>query len=55
LQYKDLERAGVIDPAKVVRLTVQNAASIASMILSTEAAVGEPGDIDDEPHTPPAY
>lgn len=55
LEYKDLDKAGVIDPAKVVRLTVQNAASIASMILTTEAAVGEPGDIDDEPHTPPAY
>jgi chaperonin GroEL len=55
LEYKDLEKAGVIDPAKVVRLTVQNAASIAGMILTTEAAVGEPGDDEDEPHTPPAY
>lgn len=55
LEYKDLDKAGVIDPAKVVRLTVQNAASIAGMILTTEAAIGEPADIDDEPHTPPAY
>jgi chaperonin GroEL len=55
LEYKDLEKAGVIDPAKVVRLTLQNAASIAGMILTTEAAVGEPGDDEDEPHTPPAY
>ncbi|MEO7453266.1 MAG: chaperonin GroEL [Fimbriimonadales bacterium] len=55
LEYKDLEKAGVIDPAKVVRLTVQNAASIAGMILTTEAAVGEPSDDEDEPHTPPAY
>jgi len=55
LEYKDLEATGVIDPAKVVRLTVQNAASIAGMIMTTEAAIGEPGDDEDEPHTPPAY
>ena len=48
LEYKDLEKAGVIDPAKVVRLTVQNAASIAGMILTTEAAVGEPGEDEED-------
>lgn len=40
-EYEDLLKAGVVDPAKVTRLAVQNAASIASMLLTTEAAVGE--------------
>jgi chaperonin GroEL len=38
-KYENLTEAGVIDPAKVVRATVQNAASIASLILTTEALV----------------
>ena len=37
--YEDLVAAGVIDPTKVVRLALQNAASIASLLLTTEAAV----------------
>ena len=40
-EYEDLLKAGVVDPAKVTRLAVQNAASIASMILTTEAVVGD--------------
>ncbi|MBM3256326.1 MAG: chaperonin GroEL [Candidatus Moranbacteria bacterium] len=40
-KYEDLQKAGIVDPAKVTRLAVQNAASIASMILTTEAVVGE--------------
>ncbi len=40
-KYEDLLKAGVVDPAKVTRLAVQNAASIASMILTTEAVVGD--------------
>ncbi|MFY9457565.1 MAG: chaperonin GroEL [Candidatus Spechtbacterales bacterium] len=39
--YEDLRAAGVIDPAKVVRVALQNAASAAGMILTTEAAVSE--------------
>ncbi len=39
--YEDLVAAGVIDPAKVTRSAVQNAVSIAVMILTTEAAVTE--------------
>ena len=35
-QYEDLFKAGIIDPAKVVRSAVQNAASIASLMLTTE-------------------
>jgi len=37
--YENLIGAGIIDPAKVVRATIQNAASIASLILTTEALV----------------
>ena len=37
--YEDLVAAGVIDPAKVVRLALQNAASVASLLLTTEAAI----------------
>ena len=40
-QYEDLVTAGVIDPAKVVRSALQNAASIASLLLTTEAVVSE--------------
>jgi chaperonin GroEL len=37
--YEDLEKAGVIDPTKVSRTALQNAASVASLLLTTEAAV----------------
>ena len=37
--YEDLVQAGVIDPAKVVRVALQNAASVASLMLTTEAAI----------------
>src|SRR6202140_1411053 len=40
-QYEDLVRMGVIDPAKVTRLALQNAASIAGLMLTTEALVAE--------------
>ncbi|KKR85054.1 MAG: 60 kDa chaperonin [Candidatus Uhrbacteria bacterium GW2011_GWF2_41_16] len=39
--YEDLAKAGIVDPAKVTRTALQNAASIAIMILTTEAAVTE--------------
>jgi chaperonin GroEL len=39
--YEDLVKAGVIDPAKVTRSTLQNAASIAALLLTTEALVAE--------------
>jgi chaperonin GroEL len=38
-QYEDLVEAGVIDPAKVTRTALQNAASIASLMLTTEAMI----------------
>jgi chaperonin GroEL len=40
-KYEDLMKAGVIDPTKVVRSALQNAASVASLLLTTEAAVAE--------------
>ena len=40
-ELEDLVKAGVIDPAKVTRAAVQNAASIAAMVLTTEALVVE--------------
>jgi chaperonin GroEL len=40
-QYEDLVKAGVIDPTKVSRVALQNAASIASLLITTEAAVAE--------------
>jgi chaperonin GroEL len=39
--YEDLPGAGIIDPAKVTRSALQNAVSIAVMIITTEAAVTE--------------
>jgi chaperonin GroEL len=40
-KYTDLVKAGIIDPAKVVRTALQNAASIAGLLLTTEAMVWE--------------
>ena len=50
-QFQDLIAAGIIDPAKVVRSAVQNAASIAGMVLTTEALVVEKP--EPEPPMPP--
>ena len=40
-QYADLVKAGVIDPVKVVRCALQNAASVSSLMLTTEAMIAE--------------
>jgi chaperonin GroEL len=40
-EYQDLVHAGVIDPAKVVRTALQDAASVASLLITTEALVAE--------------
>ncbi|MDD3889610.1 MAG: chaperonin GroEL [Syntrophomonadaceae bacterium] len=45
--YEDMVKAGITDPAKVTRSAVQNAASIASMVLTTEAIVCENPDKDE--------
>jgi chaperonin GroEL len=49
--YEDLLSAGVIDPAKVSRTALQNAASVASLMLTTEAMVAERPK-EDEPKAP---
>src|SRR4029453_12505395 len=41
LEYGDLVKAGVIDPTKVVRTALQNAASVAGLLLTTEAMIAE--------------
>ena len=40
-EYGDLITAGIIDPAKVVRTALQDAASVAAMMITTEAAIAE--------------
>ncbi|MFP8882181.1 MAG: chaperonin GroEL [Myxococcota bacterium] len=40
-EYEDLMKAGVIDPTKVVRTALQNAASVAGLLLTTEALIAE--------------
>ena len=40
-KYEDLVKAGVIDPTKVVRSALQNASSIASLMLTTEAVIAQ--------------
>ncbi len=50
-EYEDLLKAGVIDPAKVTRSTIQNAASIAALTITTEALIVEKKD-DSPPAMP---
>jgi chaperonin GroEL len=40
-KFEDLEKAGVIDPTKVVRVALQNAASVSALMITTEALVAE--------------
>ncbi len=40
-EYTDMIEAGIIDPTKVVRFALQNAASVASLLITTEAVVAE--------------
>ncbi len=43
-EWEDLRKAGIIDPAKVTRSALQNAASIAALVLTTECAIAEKPD-----------
>jgi len=53
-EYEDLLKAGVIDPAKVTRFALQNAASVASLLITTEAMVAEkPEEKEQMPGMPP--
>jgi chaperonin GroEL len=47
--YEDLVKAGVIDPTKVVRAAIQNAASVSSLLLTTEAMIAEKPKKDEPP------
>jgi len=48
-KYEDLVKAGIVDPVKVTRSALENAASIGSLILTTESLIAE----KPEPKTPP--
>ncbi|MFH1902698.1 MAG: chaperonin GroEL [Candidatus Omnitrophota bacterium] len=53
-KYEDLVKAGIVDPTKVVRSELQNAASISALILTTEALVADkPEEKKDGPMMPP--
>jgi chaperonin GroEL len=55
-EYENLVEAGVIDPTKVVRSALQNASSIASLLLTTEALVSEiPEEKDDKAPAGPGH
>jgi chaperonin GroEL len=53
LEWVDMVKAGIIDPAKVTRSALQNAASIASLLLTTECAVTDIPEKKEAPAMPP--
>ena len=56
LEFCDLVEAGILDPTKVVRFALQNAASVAGLLLTTEALVAEkPKKEKEMPPMPPEY
>ena len=52
-KYEDLVKSGIIDPTKVVRTALQDAASIAGLLITTEAMVAEVPEKKDTPAMPP--
>ena len=52
-EYGDLVKMGILDPTKVVRAALQNAASIAGLLITTEATVAEKPKKDNGPAMPP--
>jgi chaperonin GroEL len=52
-EYQNLVSAGVIDPTKVTRIALENAASVASMLLTTEAVICEKPEKEKTPPMPP--
>jgi len=52
-KYEGLNKAGIIDPTKVVRIALENAASIASMLLTTECVIVDKVDENAAPAMPP--
>ncbi len=53
-EYKDMFAAGIIDPTKVVRIALQDGASIAGLLVTTEAMVSERPQQEEAPAGPPA-
>ena len=51
-EYVDMFKAGIIDPAKVTRSALQNAASIAGLFLTTEAVIAEKPEKEKAPAAP---
>jgi chaperonin GroEL len=51
-EYGDMIEMGIIDPTKVTRTAIENAVSIASMILMTECVIADEPSKDDEPAMP---
>lgn len=52
-EFKDLVKAGIIDPAKVIRVALENAVSTAAMFLTTDAIITEsPKEKKEHVHTP---
>ncbi|MDW8105179.1 MAG: TCP-1/cpn60 chaperonin family protein, partial [Armatimonadota bacterium] len=51
-EFVDMMKAGIVDPAKVTRSALQNAASIAGMLLTTEALVAEKKEEEKSTSTP---
>ena len=52
-QYRDLVEAGVVDAKKVMRLALQNASSVAGLMITTEALVADLPELDKAPPYPP--
>jgi chaperonin GroEL len=52
-EYDDLAKRGIVDPAKVTRSALENAASVASMVLTTECLVAEIPEKEKKPPYPP--
>ena len=52
-KYENFFEAGIIDPTKVARLALENAASIAALLLTTEAVVSEIPEEKEAPAMPP--
>jgi chaperonin GroEL len=50
-EFEDLIKAGIVDPTKVVRTALQNAASVAGLLITTEAMIAEKP--EKKPVTPP--
>ena len=52
-EYEDLVKAGIIDPTKVTRFALQNSASVAGLLMTTEAMVAEKPEEKQTPAAPP--